>query len=320
MVLATVQKPVLGNAFQMFASAAGPMPLEGDAEARASSSEDYEIVQLNYAKEGVTAEPGNPTAGLSVTGGGEVDDSEPAERGPSTPTQNLMAEIQHLKQLISKHRAENITTEIKCNQFERDNEDLQIELSRVKMQLAKAKTESGKRKTRYEELLDDVQLGSDKLSKKLVQYKRRGDELEAQLKTDLEAQKVFWAEVNQQLHKENELSMQEIQDLKDKLEDEKAGRAQQKIDAKNAIGDLEDQLEDALQEKAEMQIQFERIKVENAKLRQEKTQISTSYEERISKMGNARSPVNDPEDEFSTEDMLRMMQETLGVEDYEGDE
>jgi len=312
MVLATVQKPVLGNAFQMFASAAGPMPLEGDAEARASSSEDYEIVQLNYAKEGVTAEPG-----LSVTGGGEVDDSE---RGPSTPTQNLMAEIQHLKQLISKHRAENITTEIKCNQFERDNEDLQIELSRVKMQLAKAKTESGKRKTRYEELLDDVQLGSDKLSKKLVQYKRRGDELEAQLKTDLEAQKVFWAEVNQQLHKENELSMQEIQDLKDKLEDEKAGRAQQKIDAKNAIGDLEDQLEDALQEKAEMQIQFERIKVENAKLRQEKTQISTSYEERISKMGNARSPVNDPEDEFSTEDMLRMMQETLGVEDYEGDE
>merc|ERR1719461_198011 len=160
----------------------------------------------------------NPTAGLRVTGEGETE--QPAEQPAGT--ENFLNEISHLKQLLSKHRAENISLQITANQLESDCEELKIELSRCRMALAKEKAQSAKRKEKYDELLGDVQLSSDKLSKKLVQYKRRGDELEAQLKTDLEAQKVFWAEVNQQLHKENELSMKEIQDLKDKLEDEKA--------------------------------------------------------------------------------------------------
>jgi len=268
----------------------------------------YEIVETK-----------NVTAGLQVTGEPEHEmPAESEEERPSTPTQNFLNEISNLKQIISKHRAENITLDIKAGQLEREREDLRVELSRCKMALAKEKAESGKRKTRYDELLEDVQLGSDKLSKKLVKYKRQNDELETRLKTELAAQKTFWQEINQQLYKESEHSLAEITQLNEELQAEKTARAQEKQDAKSGMGDLEDQLEDALQDKVEMQIQLERVKVENAKLRQEKTSLSTNYEERISKIG-ARTPAPDTMENFSTEDMLQMMQETLGddIENYD---
>jgi len=306
MVLATEQ-PALGNAFQMFASAAGPMPLE-----KASQTESEE---LSYQMvEGIEAAAVNPTAGpINETAGRE-------EAKPPSPTQNLHTEIQQLKMKISKHRAENISLDIKASQTDCENEELRVELSRVRMALAKEKAVSSKRKQKYDELLEDVQLGSDKLSKKLVKYKRRGDELELQLKTDLEDQKTFWQEINQRLLKENELSLNEITDLKEGLEEANAVRAQEKQEAKNTISTLEDSLEDALQEAAERQIQFERVQVENSKLRKEKTEMTAAHEQKISKMGEqGRSPAPNPEDDFSNEDFLRMMQETMGdgMEDYD---
>merc|ERR1712176_1143892 len=107
------------------------------------------------------------------------------------------------------------------------------------------------------------------------------------------------------LHKENEHCLEEISNLNESLEAEKADRAANRQEAKKIISELEDKLEEALQEKTEMQIQFDRLKVENAKLRQEKTQQVANYESRISEMKSmGQSPVE--EDNFSTEDMLRM--------------
>jgi hypothetical protein len=46
--------------------------------------------------------------------------------------------------------------------------------------------------------------------------------------------------------------------------------------------------------------------------------MSTNYEDQLSKIGTQNRPSPKPEDEFSTEEMLRMMQETLGVDgDFE---
>merc|ERR1712176_576824 len=119
------------------------------------------------------------------------------------------------------------------------------------------------------------------------------------------------------LHKENEHCLEEISNLNESLEAEKADRAANRQEAKKIISELEEKLEEALQEKTEMQIQFDRLKVENAKLRQEKTQQVANYEDRLSKMQSiGTSPVPE-EDTFSTDDMLRMMQEQLGVEDFE---
>jgi len=284
-------------------NAAGPLPLEQENE----STEEFQMVEGSEAV-------ANPTAGNTLKLINNVTAGRGEEKPPATPsqTQNLLNEIQTLRMTVSKHRAENISLDIKASQTERDNEELRVELSRVRMALAKEKAVSAKRKEKYDELLEDVQLGSDKLSKKLVKYKRREDELENQLKEELEAQKVFWQEINQQLTKENDKSTIRITDLKDSLEGEKAARIQEKMESKKSISTLEDKLEDALQDAAEMQIQFERVQVENSKLRKEKTEISTNYENQISKLGELRSPAPVQEDNFSTEDMLRMMQETLG--------
>lgn len=300
---------VTGNAFQLFASATGAFPLENNSE-RASSTEDFEMVDSTPGN----FKARNQTAGLTMT---NVESGQPAQRVPATPTQNFLNEIQGLKQLVSKHRSDVISLEITGSQLESDNQELKVELSRVRMQLAKMKTESAKRKGKYDALLDDVQLGSDKLSKKLVQYKRENDQLESQLKTDLEAQKVFWQEINKQLHNENERSLEEITALKEDLEGEKAGRAQAKQDAKREMNELDERHEEALTEKADIQIKLERLEMENAKLRQEKTQQVANYEERISQMGskiNLLPPAE--EDQFTTDDMLRMMREQLGDEDF----
>jgi len=289
-------------------NAAGPLPLE-NSNSTASEDTSYQLVEGADVRNPTA----NPTAGpITMKIISHQMTAGEAEDCPETPS-HFLNEMARLRQQMGQLRAENISMDIKANQLERDNEELRVELSRVKMDLAKAKANSAKRKKKYDELLEDVSEGSDKLSKKLVKYKRRGDELESQLKEELAAQKEFWQQINQQLHKENESSLKEISELNERLTSEKALRAQEKTESKTAISSLEDKLEDALQEAAEMQINAERVKVENAKLRKEKTAMSADYEGRISKMG-CRSPAPENDEEFSTEAMMRMMQETLGVD------
>lgn len=293
MVLKTEQAP-LGNAFQVGAA--------GLVESNVEGSDSFEMVE---------------NASINVTSGEAKPTNVQGPCGPAEPIgseDRLRGQIQDLRQQLSRHRAENITLEIKSGQLERDNEELSIELSRTRLTLAREKASAQRLKMRYDDLLEECSLSGDKLSKKMAKDRKQADETQQSLQQEVEDQKKYWQEINQQLTKENEEVLRVMAELKTKLEE---ARAQHHADlSKNdtAVSKLQREVDDALEAKSKMQIELERTRLDNGKLRQEKTDLEHQYEERLSKLSLTNNPAATIQEDFGTDEMLKMMQDTLGVD------
>jgi len=123
-------------------------------------------------------------------------------------------EIQDLREDIHIKESECRELAVKIKRLQNRNEDLRDELSRVKRLHTQSDLERRKIFKKYNNLLDEMRLSSDRLVKELAFYHRQADDLEDNLKD----QRNMWRKTNMLLTKENEKYQRQNEDLMFELE------------------------------------------------------------------------------------------------------
>jgi len=214
--------------------------------------------------------------------------------------------ISDLRSELHVYEAENIELEMEATQMKNENDDLHAEVSRYKKLQAKTEADRRKSSAKYNNLLDDLSVNGDDLTKELAYYRRKSDDLEESLKEE----RKMWQSTMKTIKEENDDYRQQKKDLQTSIDDKEVKLE----DERRRTRDLEEDIKAITKAKEDAERAFREQERKTVKLLNEhtglglKVQDMYSRQERYKKRIQTMSSSNPAGDEKYSREPLRKME------------